>query len=84
MPQGVALVPSTADHNFSASPHIESNKRCFAAAGVISDDFHPTAFKSSHQFPHDAGVNARLTAMEWQHDDKSQDIQHDDIMIMAG
>ena len=76
MAQGAALIAPPADHHFPTSPHIEPFKRCFIAAGVISDDLHPPALKSSHQLRHGAGISAWLAAVEWQHDDKRQDIEH--------
>jgi len=76
MAQGAALIAPLAYHNFPASPHVEPFKGCFTAAGVVSDDFDPTALKSIHQLPHGAGISAWLAAVEWQHDDKSHDIDH--------
>jgi hypothetical protein len=76
MAQGVALIAPLADHDVPTSPHVDPFKRWFTAAGVISDDFDPTALKSTHQLPHGAFISAWLAAMERQHDDKSQDIEH--------
>ena len=76
MAQSVALIAPLADHYFPASPHVEAFKGCFTAAWVIIDDFDTTGVKPSHQLPHGAFISAWLAAMEWQHDDKSQDIEH--------
>ena len=81
MAQGVALIAPLADHYFPASPHVEPFKRCFSASGVISDDLYPTALKPPHQLAHGAGIRAWLAALEWQHDDKRQDIEHHHCMI---
>jgi hypothetical protein len=84
MAQGVALIAPPAKHNLAASPHIEPFKRWFTATGVIRDDLHPPALKSSHEFPHGAWISSGLAAMEWQHDDKSQDIEHHQRLIGFG
>ena len=81
MAQGVALIAPLADHDLPASPDVEPFKRCFIASAVISDDLHASALKPTHQLAHGAGIRAWLAAVEWQHDDKRQDIKHHHCVI---
>jgi hypothetical protein len=75
MPQGDALITPLAYHHFAAPPHIEPIKGCFTAAWVLTDNFDSTGLKSSDQLSQGAHISSWLAAMEWQHDDKSQEMQ---------
>ncbi len=72
MPQGHTLITPLANHHFSAPPYIESIKSYLTTSQVITDNFHTTCLKSSDQLLHGFHISSGLTAMEWQHDHKSQ------------